>query len=202
MNYIGTITSIAFFRGASNSYGMTLGQTISGSLLVDTSTPDQNLDPNILFRPNSIQSIQFQGFYAIATNISYSYFYLDASPSQDAVGAYANSISGSTSDVYEFSLTEPGPASILGTDEFNLVSLKLADFDPFGVNVFFQRATYVDPVLPEVTQFFARMDHLEVLSVPEAPTLALALLAIGCLAMSSTKIARASVPAGVERRVA
>ena len=186
VTYDGTITGIAFFRGASETYGLRHGQSVSGSFTVDTSVADDNASPLIAFMPRAVSSMSFAAFSADPAYISYSYLYLDALPSQDAVGAYANAVMGNVSDVYQFSLAGPGATSVLGSDLFSLLDLRLGAFDPFSVSFSFQRAVFIDPALPQVTQFFARIDSLRVFEVEEPPAVLLGASALALLALVST----------------
>lgn len=174
--YSGRLSTVSFVRGASDTYGMTIGDQVTGAFTVEASVRDQNPDPNQFFFPNAVHSIGFNQFGASGVGLSYSYLYVDVNPKADHVAVYANVLYGNISDVYQFTLSEPGAESVLSGFSFDFASLSLPYFDRSGNSFSFQRAVFSGNQLPEITQFYVQLESLSISAVSEPDTAILMLV--------------------------
>jgi hypothetical protein len=184
------------YRAAPNFLGISRGQTVSGSYVVDIAGGVQinNTANNPLraYYANEINSYAFSTVSGYGSAIDYSYYVVDAS--NNILQFYINDTHGNISDVYGLNLyLKPG---VIENDSFSLSSLSADDISSFGVGSSsdwsFQRTYYSGSSYSQiqyrgyltsvsVTPYLPR----NVTTVPEPPTSALIAIALVLIAVGS-----------------
>ena len=181
IEYVGEVSGVTLFDGATNFTGLSAGDSVTGWFLLDTSSPDADASASRGFYPNSLQGAAFNGYVAAPQSLGYSTFLLDVA--SDAVAFDQREVLSAGEDGFFLTLSGPNALPVVVSDQLDLSIFDLGRWNPSNAHFRFLRADFSQgfDYVPR-TLVSGRLTALQVTEVPEPPALSLvALAAMICL---------------------
>ncbi len=172
-DYTGTVRSIVFLGGATDTMGFEVGQTVTGSVVFDDTAADTDLSSDRAYFQDSIVSFDVGEIGTTASEMDLSSLSINSTLTAE-VSAYANSVydDGDTGDVYSLAIKDTTATVVIESEGIDLTALALGDFDQQVVS--FRRTTGLQGSW-SATEVQIDIESLEITSnaVPEPSTLAI-----------------------------